>query len=177
MASPSRAPERVTSTSVPRWPPTGRIARQAGRGRRSDAGARAEQQRRGGVEQSAGAHGGCSWRGAVGRVVSGGRSRLGDADVRHSRAVEASPSGLASASDPAGRRVASARGRRLGRRQASSSLTTLPPSTISIGRLPGAISSLSATMPELVVDGGGEVLGADRVAFGLAGRGVGRPWM
>src|SRR4051794_33629408 len=31
--------------------------------------------------------------------------------------------------------------------QASKSSTTLPPSTISIGRLPGAISSLSATMP------------------------------
>ena len=28
-ASPSRAPESVTSSSVPRWPPTGRIARQA----------------------------------------------------------------------------------------------------------------------------------------------------
>src|SRR6185312_10601333 len=25
-ASPSRAPEKVTSSSVPRWPPTGRIA-------------------------------------------------------------------------------------------------------------------------------------------------------
>jgi len=30
---------------------------------------------------------------------------------------------------------------------ASNSLTTLPPSTISIGRLPGAMSSLSATIP------------------------------
>ena len=33
------------------------------------------------------------------------------------------------------------------RAQASSSLTTLPPLTISMGRLPGAISSLSATIP------------------------------
>ena len=31
--------------------------------------------------------------------------------------------------------------------QASSSLMTLPPSTISIGRSPGAINSLSATIP------------------------------
>ena len=55
---------------------------------------------------------------------------------------------------PLGRQPNTALGRRASagerprlRRQAISSWRTLPPSTISIGRSPGAISSLSATMP------------------------------